>query len=268
VEPNRLPVIAVKHVNERYHAGMFGDFEETVTNHIARLKTVESWQNSEKIRFFEHLLNTVDRERYRALRDSYLSPPRIVSSALKYLDPVSWFEQKFGYVFRLGLHEKAPMRILDIGTGPGHFMVIANFYGHTTVGTDIPDHEVDGPTHLYNGLADIYGTTRIKNRITPFKPLTELGGSYDLVTAFSAAFNLARGGVLWEQPAWDYFLSSLRKDVLVDDGEFFLMLVKLKTRDDIWDYLASLAKWSDEPAFLLRMDASALPDPQPARAAG
>lgn len=260
MEHKSLPVVRVKHVNERFLPGMFGDFEETVTDHIAKLKADDSWQSAEKVPFFEHLLNTVDQEKYRELRDFYLSPPRIVSSALKYLDPVNWFEEKFGHVFRLGLHEKPPMRILDIGTGPGHFMVIANFYGHTTLGTEIPDHTIrEGPTQLYNALENIYGTKRLRHRISPLTPLTEIAGEYDLVTAFSAAFNLAKGGVLWDRPTWDYFLASLRKDVLAENGEFFLMLVKLKTRDDIWAYLASLAQWSDGREFLLNIPASALP---------
>lgn len=261
MHPDSLPIVPVKHVHERYYPGMFGDFEETVTNHIAKLKSEASWESGEKVRFFEYLLDSVDRKAYKDLRDEYLAPQKIVSSALKYLDPVSWFEQKFRYAFRLALHDKPPMKLLDLGTGPGHFLVIAQFYGHGATGTEIPDHlHPEGQTHLYNALAEIYGTKRIKHRIAPFARLEELSGTYDLVTAFSAAFNLARGGVLWERAAWDYFLNSLRDDVLAKHGAFFLMMVKQKRVDDIWDYLASLAEWSDERELLLYMPASALPD--------
>lgn len=265
MERTRLPIIPVKHVHERYYPGMFGDFEETITGHIETLKKEGTWQSAEKANFFEYLLERVDHDRYRELRDSYLSPPKIVSSALKYLDPVSWFEHKFRFVFRLELHKKPPMRILDLGTGGGHFLVIAEFYGHTAVGTEIPDHlHPEGQTHLYNAISDIYGTKRIKNRITPFVPLDELAGSYDLVTAFSAAFNLALGGKLWDRQTWESFLGSLRGQVLTKDGAFFLMMVQQKSRDEIWDYLTSIAKWNDDRQLLLYMDAAALPQPGPA----
>lgn len=261
MERTILPIEPVKHVHERYYPGMFGDFQETVTSHIASLKQKDDWQSAEKARFFEWLLDRVDHERYQQLRDEYLSPQKIVSSALKYLDPVSWFDQKFKFAFRLGLHEKPPMRILDIGTGPGHFLVIAEFYGHTIVGNEIPDHlHPEGQTHLYNALSEIYGTRRIKYRITPFEPLDALAGEYDLVTAFSAAFNLARAGALWERPAWDFFLASLRNQVLTDQGAFCLMMVRQKARDEIWDYLASLTEWNDERELLLYMPAALLPD--------
>jgi hypothetical protein len=265
VERKYLPVVPVKHVNERYYPGMFGDFEETVTKHLAELKAEGSWQSEEKTRFFEHLLERIDHDRYRELRDTYLFPPKIESSALKYLDPVSWFEHKFRFVFRLGLHKAPPMRILDLGTGAGHFLVIADFYGHTALGTEIPDHlHPEGQTHLYNALAEVYGTNRVKHRIAPFTPLHELAGEYDLVTAFSAAFNLARGGRLWGRSAWDFFLSSLREQVLVENGAFFLMMVRQKSRDEIWDYLTSLAEWNEERELLLYMNASALPHYEPA----
>ena len=264
VGANSLPIDPVKNINERFLPGMYGDFEETVTGRIAQLRTEEGWQSAEKLRFFEYLLDTVDRRKFRELRDSYLAPRRTEIGALKYLDPVSWFDDKFDVVFRLGLHEKPPMRILDIGTGPGHFLVLAQFYGHDATGTEIPDHRhPDGPTHLYNALSDIYGTKRIKHRISPMAPLDGIAGDYDLVTAFLAAFNRALGGHIWDRRDWDYFLAHLRQQVLAGDGAFFLNLVLGKRSDEIWNYLASLAEWNAADELLLYIRASAMPAEAP-----
>jgi hypothetical protein len=162
---------------------------------------------------------------------------------VKYLDPISWFEHKLVFAHTLDLHKRAPMRMLDVGTGAGHFMVIAKFYGHEAVGTDLPDGmEEDDPSHFYNALAKIYGTTRIAHRIEPNTELTGLPRNINLVTAFSAAFNLTRG-VLWDTSRWDFFLRSLRRHVLAEDGALFMTLMNRKLDEETWPYLKAKAEW-------------------------
>jgi hypothetical protein len=239
----RIKPVPLRYVSEVYYPGVFGDFESTVQNRIRVLRAEPSWLNEEKARFFEYLLKHVDAEKYASLQDEYLQPP-IDRGCLKYIDPISWFEHKFAFAHLLELHKKPPMRILDIGTGATHFMVIAHFYGHQAVGTDLPDGaEADDPSHFYNSLAGIYDTTRIPHRIEPNAEVDDLPKNIDLVTAFSVAFNLSRG-VLWDIPRWDFFLRSLKRNVLNDNGTLFMTLMNKKLDDKTWEHLKAKSSWS------------------------
>ena len=124
-------------MDEVHYLGVFGHFTDVVERRLDALHHEDDPLAHEKTRFFEHLLAMVDVARFERLQDAYIrSPGR--RGFIKYLDPVTWFEHKFAFAHFLGLHERAPMRILDLGTGSGHFMVIARFYGHEVVGTDLP----------------------------------------------------------------------------------------------------------------------------------
>lgn len=250
-ETSTIPITPIRFVNERYYPGMFGDFTKTVRSHIAWLQARKTPKNLEKARFFEYLLTQVDAKQYAALQRKYLSPVQHETSALKYFDPVTWFEQKFEFAFMLGLDRKPPMRILDLGTGPGHFLMICRFYGHEAVGTEIPDQLDPGrPTQIYNDLESLYQVTRIKHMVEPMGPLNELPKKNDIVTAFSIAFNRSQGN-LWQRAEWDFFLRELKSNVLKKNGTMFFMLVKNKIQDDIWRYLSAMSDWSDPAQFLM-----------------
>lgn len=239
----RIKPVPLRYVSEIYYPGVFGDFATAVNNRIKALRAEPSWLNGEKVRFFEYLLDHVDAEKYARLQDTYLNPP-IDRGCLKYIDPISWFEHKFAFAHLLELHKKPPMRILDIGTGPTHFMMIAHFYGHEAVGTDLPDGAVaDDPSHFYNSLAEIYHTTRLPHRIEPNIEVNDLPKNIDLVTAFSVAFNLSRG-VLWDIPRWDFFLRSLKKNVMTENGVLFMTLMNKKLSDETWQHLKTKSSWA------------------------
>jgi hypothetical protein len=151
---------------------------------------------------------------------------------------VSWFEHKFHYAHLLKLHEAPPLRILDLGAGPGHFLVIARFYGHTAIGTELPIErtELDHPSHFYSELSAIYGNWLIPHRIEPNRKLAGLPSEVDLITAFSVAFNLSRGS-LWEIPQWKIFLGGLKDEILVPGGKLFMSLMNRKMEPEVWAYL-------------------------------
>jgi hypothetical protein len=237
--------VELMYVHEMYHPGVFGEFDDSVYRRIAELRASETKLNLEKVRFFEYLLDIVDRKKFADLQDRYLAPP-IKRGCLKYIDPTSWFEHKFAFAHSLGLHERKNLRLLDLGTGAGHFMVIAQFYGHSIVGTDLPSQNIpDDPAEFYDALAAIYGVTRIRHRIEPNTPLTGLPRGLDLVTAFSVAFN-RNGERLWDTGEWRFFLSDLRKNFLGETPALFMTLMTKKLEPEVWDFLKDRSSFVDE----------------------
>jgi hypothetical protein len=239
----QAPPVALPHVDQRYHRGVLGAFGDVVGSRIEQLRAEPSWSNSERLRFFEHLLATVDADRYRCVQDLFLRAPYLKKGFLKYLDPVRWVDQKFQYAHLLGLHNRRPMRILDIGTGPGHFLLIARFYGHDAIGTDLPSEErgEDHPSRFYDALGDVYGTKRIPHQIRPYGDLSGLPGKFQLVTAFSVAFSRMAKGNLWGVAHWQHFLRSAREFLLEADGRMLLTVVRGKLTDETSNFLDSLS---------------------------
>lgn len=234
----RITPVPLRYVSEVYYPGVFGNFVDTISKRLDVLRREPSWLNSEKYRFYEYLLSQVDTERYGRIQDEYLRPP-MTSGCLKYLDPVSWFEHKFEFAHLLEFHKKPPMKILDFGTGPGHFLVIARFYGHEAIGTELPDHVMKSDvSRFYKALSEIYCTQRIAHRIEPDTDLADLPSGINLVTAFSVAFNLSRRS-LWDVARWEFFLRSLKAHVLAEDGALFMTLMNKKLDQAVWEHLKS-----------------------------
>lgn len=226
-------------------------FRETVTGRIDELRSDEDPNSLQARQFFEYLLGEVDAERFDRMRDQYLSDLSAAGNVnmLKYLDPVTWFESKLSIARFLKLHRrKSPIRILDLGTGPGHFAVVARFFGHQVVGTDLPHRSrgVDASGHLYDVLCDLYGVERIGHRIREHEPLGDLRGPYDLVTALLAAFNVDDRKRPWDVGRWRFFLEDVAANVLKPQGALFMRLTHDKLSEESWGYLASIAQWQED----------------------
>lgn len=222
---------------------VYGNFREVVLGRIAQLKATRTNENLDTARFFEFLLSEVNAEEFDLVQRHYLNSQ---DGRTKYLDPVTWFESKLSVARKLGLDKKSPLRILDLGTGPGHFPIVGRFYGHDVTGTDLPKVSggIDGTGHLYDTLCSIYRVRRISHVIRPNKLLEGLQGRYDLVTAFLAAFNVDERKDPWSIDNWKFFLADLKHNVLTDKGLLFLMLDDKKLTDEVWNYLVSIAEWS------------------------
>ncbi len=240
VEPKPLP-----NVRDVHTVGVFGRFEDVVDDRIARLEASEEPADKEKVRFFRYLRNLVDHKKFGEMQEFQLSDAKLnpKSDFPKYIDPTIWFESKLAMAQRIGLHERAPLDILDIGTGPGHFPVVAKFYGHRVVGTDVPKLATGNLElgHLYDALNDLYELERLPLRIEEFKPLPPFPRRYGLVTAFLAAFNVDAEKKPWTIEAWRFFLNDLRENVLTEDGELFMALANGKLTPEVWDYLSARA---------------------------
>ncbi len=226
-------------------------FHETVTGRIDELRAAGDPNSIQAMGFFEYLLGEVDAERFDRVRQRRLADLSAAGNVnmLKYLDPVTWFESKLSIARFLKLHRrKSPMRILDLGTGPGHFPVVARFFGHQVVGTDLPHRAqgIDATGHLYDELCDLYGVERIGHRIRGNEPLGDLRGPYDLATALLAAFNVDELRRPWDVGKWEFFLEDVASNVLKPGGVLFMRLTHDKLDEDSWAYLASRALWKED----------------------
>lgn len=146
----------------------------------------------------------------------------------KYADVEHWLGLNLPRLQELKLDDSAPKQILDLGCGAGFFLFLAKQSGHSCVGLDVGDYP------LSNELIQLFGVDRLTWRIRAFEPLPDLGRQFDLITAFSAAFNRngdeTRG---WTPDEWEFFLNDLNGhlksggQILLEinsgkDGRYFL----------------------------------------------
>lgn len=177
----------------------------------------------------DQILAKVDSERLQEIqRRHYGSNVRYA----KYADIEHWLAINLPRVRELKLEREAPKQILDLGCGAGFFLFLAKQFGHGCVGLDVGDYP------LSNELIELFGVDRLTWRIRAFEPLPDFGRKFDLITAFSAAFNRngdeTRG---WTPDEWEYFLKDLDRHLNVDgkvlleinsgkDGRYFLPEVR------------------------------------------
>jgi hypothetical protein len=247
VSANFVDPTELRKVKEQHWPGIFGDFKENVTALRDRRAASADPGNKEAARFFDYLLSEVEPEGFRKVQETYLDPQVVDRNAdiVKYIDPIVWFESKLRLARKIGLHKRPPLRILDLGCGPGHFGVVARFHGHDVTGTELPSRS-SGLAHIYDALCAIYKVRRLSHQIFPDTPLGDVGGRYDLVTALLAAFNVDQNKRPWTANHWRYFLTDVAANVLNPGGEIFLVLAEGKLTEESWSYLAGLSEWSGE----------------------
>ena len=167
----------------------------------------------------------VDEARLDSLRRSYAERMRRASaeSRYKYLDVAFFTLQKLLLARQLGLHRGPARRVLDIGTGGGHFPWVCRFYGHQSVAIDVKNT-------FYDSLAACFDVQRIVVPVEAQTPLPDLGGRFDLITACGIVFNEKSRSegrrVYWSIEEWRFFLNDLVAHQLGPSGTIFLKLNK------------------------------------------
>ncbi|WP_421998918.1 class I SAM-dependent methyltransferase [Reyranella sp.] len=193
-----------------------------------RLATVERtlrWRprRREIVETLRALIATVDADRLERLRREHEAASGQASAVAgyKYLDVAFYTLQKLMVARALGLHEGPRRRILDIGTGGGHFPFVCRFLGHEVVALDI-----DNP--VYQGIADCLGVERTVFRVEPGRKLPAPAARFDLVVAHDVTFNDRpdEGGrrVYWSLEEWRFFLNDLVANQLRYPGTIDLKL--------------------------------------------
>jgi SAM-dependent methyltransferase len=147
-------------------------------------------------------------------------------SAAKYTNHRLWLWRSAHRAARLGLHNQNPLRILDIGTGPGYFMAIAKALGHECIGMDCPETLLSPlEQDVYSRLLDSLRcrSAVVRYLIEPFKPLPEMFSGFDLITAFMVCFNNHRTHAEWGLPEWKFFIENAQAR-LRPGGVLFMLL--------------------------------------------
>lgn len=129
--------------------------------------------------------------------------------AAKYADYRYWIPFNVARVGALSLHNAAPMRILDIGCGPGYFVAAARACGHDCHGVDAPPGILtELEQHVYSELlaalrcADFASPLLIERYV----PMTDVPRDFDLITAYWICFNRHRQPDEWSVSEWRFFV--------------------------------------------------------------
>lgn len=160
-----------------------------------------------------------DKDRLEALAAAY---PK--GSERKYLVAEPWLAKKWAAVELLGLAAGPTLRILDLGTGAGHFPLACRYLGHDCQALDMPG------IPLYDDLCRLAGVDKLDHKIEPRQPLPRFEGRFDLVTAFMIGFNTRADGTLFDLDDWQYFLDDVRDNLLVAKGRLCLKMIRQADR--------------------------------------
>jgi SAM-dependent methyltransferase len=138
------------------------------------------------------------------------SPPTPHES--KYLDTTKWLKKLWESAALLGLTRGPRLRILDLGTGGGHFPFICRALGHEVIGLD------RGDSPFFKAMTAWLGVPTVDHVILPFRKLPDLGARFDLVTAFRIGFNLRPDRTTYDLAEWSFFLDTIEDDILKPRG--------------------------------------------------
>ena len=140
----------------------------------------------------------------------------------KYFEAERWLKLNVRRAQDIGVdREKRSLRVLDLGSGAGYFLFVCKELGHPGIGLDVPEPAFYGDIFRQLGLA------RVEARIEARQPLPEpllADGKFDLITAFSIAFNGHKSDHLWGPAEWDFLLNDLRDRFLIPGGRIYFDL--------------------------------------------
>ena len=141
----------------------------------------------------------------------------------KYFEAERWLKLNIRRAQDIGLDrsKRQPLRVLDLGSGAGYFLVVCRELGHGGIGLDVAEPA------FYGDIFRQFGLERIVERIEAYRPLPEsllAEGRFDLVTAFSIAFNGHKSPALWGPAEWDFLLDDLRDRFLKPGGKIYFDL--------------------------------------------
>lgn len=129
--------------------------------------------------------------------------------AAKYADYAFWIPFNVNRVGALGLHQSRPLRMLDIGCGPGYFMAAASACGHDCYGIDAPAAVMTiVEQRVYS---ELLAALSLPDRVSPLlierlKPMALSIRDLDLITAFWICFNRHEQPDEWGVAEWQFFV--------------------------------------------------------------
>ena len=169
---------------------------------------------------YRRILARIDRSELKRLRERYPYRPdaRRINA---YEDSRYWVGVNIKRVQDLWLDRSPPLRILDLGCGPGYFLYLCRLFGHETLGLD-PDDEP-----FFRGTTELFGVRRVIARIHSQTPLPDVEQKFDVVTAHRVCFHRitrTQNGewVEWSPADWEFFINDIRTRFLAREGRLLL----------------------------------------------
>ena len=150
------------------------------------------------------VIETIDPVAFEHIRQRY-AVKKPTDDWRKYLDLDRWISINIRRIRDIELDLARRKRILDLGCGAGYFLHIAQLLGHTGLGLDLDR------VPMFAEITRLLGVRRVIRRIRAFHPLPDLGGKFDLITAFMICFNNHRHPNLWGVAEWNFFLDDIAK---------------------------------------------------------
>jgi SAM-dependent methyltransferase len=164
----------------------------------------------------KRVIETIDSVAFEQIRQRY-AVNRPTDDWRKYLNLDRWIAINIRRIRNIELDLARRKRILDLGCGAGYFLHIAQLLGHTGLGLDLDR------VPMFAEITRLLGVHRVIRRIRAFHPLPDLGGKFDLITAFMICFNNHRHPNLWGVAEWSFFLDDIAKH-LAPRGRVWLEL--------------------------------------------
>lgn len=170
----------------------------------------------------KRIFGGIDRAAWARLRERYPHRPD-APKINRFSDIDHWLKINIERAQDLWLDRSPPLRILDLGCGPGYFLYVCRCLGHDGLGIDIDEQP------LFRDTTALLNVSRVIWRIEPGVPLPDLGEKFDLVTGHRVCFQkTVRWGTgsgeweEWEPKDWEFFLNDVRANVLKPDGRLLL----------------------------------------------
>lgn len=164
----------------------------------------------------KRVIETIDPVAFDQIRQRYAGS-NSTEDWRKYLDLDRWITINIRRIRDIELDLTRRKRILDLGCGAGYFLYVAQLLGHSGFGLDLDR------IPMFAEVTSLLGVRRVIQRIQAFRPLRDLGGKFDLITAFMICFNSHRRPNLWGVAEWNFFLGDIAK-YLAPRGRVWLEL--------------------------------------------
>ena len=213
-----------------------------LTKFDQRVREIGSELNPERRKIFDKVMENVDTEQLAELQQLYAD--RISDNPFagftKYLDLPFWVADKIDRAQTLGLHTSGG-RLLDLGTGAGHFLAVCTALGHECIGLDVENK-------ISASLARALNVDRRVLPIMPQIPLPEELGQFDCVTAFAIKFDMIGtddngAGIYWTKEDWSYLLRDLTEDRMQLPGLIHLQLNSRLTASGKRESFSEVLSW-------------------------
>lgn len=239
---------------------------------ISRFQSSEPRRNVKLDNIFEFIRTRCSEEQYSLLQERHLSLEslqdilrmNVRSPEHKYLDLPFWIKGKFGVAKILNLESRQGSKLLDIGSGPGHFGLVCKYYGVDYLGLEIPlTHWVSSvEQHVFDDLCEYFGVRRKTLKVEAGVPIS-LGERFDILTCLMGNFSAFEsrpghlpfdGSIAWPWSVWAAFLSDAIDNVMVRSEFEIYMQVGREYFSRISKDIGRYAYYVDEKRCVFRIN--------------